>query len=321
MAAKPNDRITLEEARETLVRSGYLLETRLADYLRRRNYRVAANTAYPDPITGKSRELDLHANFMRSHTLGPNDDDMLWPELLIECVHPPQPIAFLTDGRRDDFLTGAGPMQAIHLAGTPVHMLAEHLHANWQWLPGLMELDKIHHYSVGQLFTQYCSFDRKRGNAQWMAHHREEEHEGFVTLCSALDHFIADFYRTAHTDGDQPRVVQICAYYPIMVIDGELLDVRVRGGKVGIRHVDHVRYHRSVFLNDEVRDYLIDVVTEKGFPRLLRSVDRELRVLAERASGRYEYLREILARHMANYKQALRKRRHGGRSKGPRLVT
>ena len=51
--------ITREDATKALLNSGYLLESRLEQVIVARGYYVDANDAYPDPTTGKSRELDL----------------------------------------------------------------------------------------------------------------------------------------------------------------------------------------------------------------------------------------------------------------------
>ena len=52
--------ITLDEAREALLRSGYLLESRVEALLRRRWYYVDANSVFPDLITGTTREIDVY---------------------------------------------------------------------------------------------------------------------------------------------------------------------------------------------------------------------------------------------------------------------
>ena len=54
-------RISLEETKDALLRSGYLLEHRLETLLRQKDYYVETNEAYPDPETAKSRELDIYA--------------------------------------------------------------------------------------------------------------------------------------------------------------------------------------------------------------------------------------------------------------------
>jgi hypothetical protein len=49
---------------------------------------------YPDPITGKSRELDVSA--IRPEPVTSDYRNAIWPRLLIECVNNPQPIGFFT---------------------------------------------------------------------------------------------------------------------------------------------------------------------------------------------------------------------------------
>jgi hypothetical protein len=51
---KQTDVISLEEAKNALLRSGYLLESRLETELSKKGYYVDANKAYPDPETGKA---------------------------------------------------------------------------------------------------------------------------------------------------------------------------------------------------------------------------------------------------------------------------
>ena len=75
------DRITTDEARDALLRSGYLLEVRLESRLRAAGYYVEANSAYRDPESGKSRELDLFA--IGARRAGKDELDFLWPVLLI----------------------------------------------------------------------------------------------------------------------------------------------------------------------------------------------------------------------------------------------
>ncbi len=57
----PSLKISHDQIRDALKRSGYLLEYRIEQVLGRNGYAAFPNQAYPDPITGKSRELDISA--------------------------------------------------------------------------------------------------------------------------------------------------------------------------------------------------------------------------------------------------------------------
>src|SRR3989442_424591 len=57
----PDALISHADAKDALLRSGYLLESRVEAALRRSDYYVQANASYQDPLTAKSREFDLFA--------------------------------------------------------------------------------------------------------------------------------------------------------------------------------------------------------------------------------------------------------------------
>jgi len=59
--SKMADKISSEEVKDALTRSGYLLESRLEKVLRENGFYVEANSAYFDSDTAKSRALDLYA--------------------------------------------------------------------------------------------------------------------------------------------------------------------------------------------------------------------------------------------------------------------
>lgn len=56
-----NNKITRREIRDALLRSGYLLESRVEKRLREEGAYVETNASYRDPETGKSRELDVYS--------------------------------------------------------------------------------------------------------------------------------------------------------------------------------------------------------------------------------------------------------------------
>lgn len=77
--------ISKEQIADALRRSGYLIEYRIEEVLRREGYHVSANTTYPDPLTRKPRELDLSAIIGESA----GSSDKHWVFAL--CLIPPRP--------------------------------------------------------------------------------------------------------------------------------------------------------------------------------------------------------------------------------------
>src|SRR5688572_10599054 len=92
--SSPSNRITSAQAKTSLLRSGYLLESRVEQFLKERGYYVEANSVYPDSVTNKTREFDIYA--LNNHSLNDRFGNWVWSVMLIECVNNPQPIAFIT---------------------------------------------------------------------------------------------------------------------------------------------------------------------------------------------------------------------------------
>jgi len=88
--------ISKAEAIKTMLRSGYLLESRISALLRGRGWVVESNSAYMDPITGKSRELDVHGIGGASIYDDERGNAFVFQHLLIECVNSPQPVLFIS---------------------------------------------------------------------------------------------------------------------------------------------------------------------------------------------------------------------------------
>lgn len=151
------DIITSKEATNAIKKSGYLLESRIESLLIKNAFYVEANSAYPDPITGKSRELDLYA--MGAYKLS-REYDFIFSVLLIECINNPQPMTFFTKEPLADFLN----IDALKLAGLPVKLYSFDKEKYWSSLQDFLHLEKFHHYCKGRIATQFCSFSRKRSS-------------------------------------------------------------------------------------------------------------------------------------------------------------
>lgn len=90
----PSPHATDVDIKDALLRSGYLLEYRVAKTLDRLGFAVSPNQAYPDPITGKGRELDVTA--ITAEGVSADFRNILFPMLLVECVNNTAPVAFFT---------------------------------------------------------------------------------------------------------------------------------------------------------------------------------------------------------------------------------
>ena len=260
--------ITIDEIRDSLKRSGYLLEARVERRLHKLGYFAEANSAYTDPDSGKSRELDISA--IGARKAGPESFDWVFPIVLVECVNNPQPIAFITKVP----VVGSLHSEQVRCSGLPVKIRDSGRRDSWTSLGDYLGVEKFHHYCKGRVATQFCSFSKKRGSDDWMASHEDSHFSAFATLCHALEHAVDDHYRAWRPGRKEWINVQV--YYPILVVQGELLDVSQRGTDIAVRKASHISFRRTVVRKGQETTYQIDVVTERQLSRLLRVVDDEV---------------------------------------------
>jgi hypothetical protein len=284
--------ISKEEMADALRRSGYLIEYRIEDVLRAQGYHVSANTTYPDPITRKPRELDLSA--IIGESAGDPTKDWVFASCLIECVNNPYPLAFLT--KEPEIPTVH--VYDIFVSGLPAHVRRKGgksiAWSQWARVSEYLRMEEYHHYCAGRVATQYCSFAPKRNTkpVEWMAWHEEGHFESFGKLCAALNH---DFEE--HFTNTMPRLydrVNLEIYYPIVVVGGELLDVRLNADPMEIEPVDQIHYIQSWIAGDRERRYHIDIVTERFFPELISRIRNETEEFANRVKAKSAALRKSI---------------------------
>ncbi len=170
MGRNGKSQVTPSEMRKALSRSGYLLEQRCEDIMRERIFLVETNTAYPDELTGKSRELDIRASCFEK--AGPNEIDFVTGMILCECQNNIQPVVFFTKQP----IAGILHCQDVKLSGMPVEILAQDAEEE-RFIPlvDFLEMEGYHHYCKGRVATQYCTFQAKKGqHPEWIALHQDE---------------------------------------------------------------------------------------------------------------------------------------------------
>lgn len=281
------DVISTQDMKEALRRSGYLIEQRVEGLLRERGYYVQTNAAYPDEVTGKSRELDIWA--LRAYRAGPEEPDFLFLVLLCECANNPQPVVFLTKEAQVPSLH----TQDLKISGLPAKIW-DAKSEGYESLAEFLGLEKYHHYCEDWVSTQYCTFQRmkKQPNERWFALHQEEQHDGFTVLRMAVDMSIREHYDGWQFEGNEPVNVQV--YYPVLVLGGPLYEAYIEDSRLHMRKLSRVCFrleHRSAQRHDQ---YQIDVVQEKHFPRYLDVLENETERMARLMRRRRSNIRESI---------------------------
>lgn len=282
--------VTMDEAKEALLRSGYLLESRLETALRRRGFYVEANVACPDRETAKPREFDVYA--MNTVRAGKEEFDFIFEVLLVECINNSQPVAFITKSPQVGFLHSS----EVKLAGLPVKVPDEARPGAWLSLPDFLHMEKYHHYCKGRIATQFCSFVRKKGAGEWMATH-EDAHFDALQKLSAVTEYMMGKHFTGWVLADRAdETLNIEFYYPVVVLQGRMLEARAERRALALHEANHVQFRRSAIVGLEEVHYQIDVVTERFFPRFLRILETEMSTTARLLKRRQAQIQAAIDR-------------------------
>jgi hypothetical protein len=272
--------ITVGDAKQAILRSGYLLEQRSESILETAGYYVETNAAYPDPLTGKSREIDIEAiiAFRISRDYG-----FIFARLICECQNNQQPVVFFVKDSPVSFLHH----QDVKSAGIPVQFVKRNISTKgvhkskdsecYISLSDFLGFEKYHHYCKGPTSTQYCTFTKKKENRPWIALHSETQHDSFTNLIFALESEVDEYYKSYVVPGkDEEESINIEIYYPVLILQGPLYLAQIENEKLELRKCKHVQYRKEYFSRDKHDTYQIDVISESFLHQYTRIIEKEM---------------------------------------------
>jgi len=272
--------IKTEEMKEAILQSGYLLEQRVEPVLQKAGYFVTTNAAYPDPFTGKSREIDIEA---LSAIKISRDFDFIFPYLICECENNQQPIIFFIKDSPISFLF----YEEVKSVGIPSRFLERKKSTKYGYkfkgrklyigLSDFLNFEKYHHYCKGLVSTQYCTFTRKDIQKPWIAFHSYVQHDSLTNLLFALEAKIDEYYESyVSPSKNEQNNINIQVFYPVLILQGDLYSAQIRKGKLELKKCKHIQYRKEYFSKKKQTTYQIDVISESFLPKYLKIIDKEM---------------------------------------------
>ena len=282
--SQQEDKIGIAEAKKALSKSGYLLENRIEKILIKNEYVVTSNFIYPDPYEDKSREIDLTA--ISCKIFGPDNEDCVSLEPIIECINNDQPIAFFT---KKPTFENYYPFSELKISGRPEKV-------NNEILAQYLKMNEFHHYCQGDIATQWCTFYRKKvpntNKSEWAAWHYDDYHKTFQKLCFVIKYLIDDTKK--RLEKAQKQRIDIHLYYPILITQNEIYSVIQDTSNINIIEKKHIKYLRTEYLSGEFCSNRIDVMTEDYFPTYLSIIEDEFQKTTEKIKKNYDKLKDEL---------------------------
>ncbi len=284
-------KIKEEEIIESLNRSGYFLESRVLDVLSSDGCENFPNQTYPDKITGKSREIDILSDGPRITELLTLNQSLQFEyqfKLLIECINNDQPVAFFKRPDRDHYtISGKFFYSKVERELTEKYAKTGNT-PDFQFHSFTTE-SKNFHYNQLAKNTQYCSFSiKKRGQKnEWMASHPDGLHDTLNKLVDYAEHKNDGYEDWMKNDSAWRREVFTTLFFPVIILQNELIEVSENNGKVKIENKDHIIFDFNKFPNTK-NGFLIDIITESYLPDYLRKIESSVTELKNSMIGFYK---------------------------------
>lgn len=292
MAPKEAQDITLDQMREAISHSGYLLEQRIKPKIERRGYLVEANKPYPDPQTGISREFDILAIsgrlLYRRLRRGSDDPDLIFPYIICECENNTQPLVFFESHAQFNFHFH----EDVKCSGMPVKIWNQ---GRWVRLSEVLRFERFHHYFHGRVATQYCSFSFTKN--RWLATHLESQHQTMRNLINALEATIDnEFEEYTLPRKGREEAINLQFYYPVMILQGRLCLAKETRQGLQIRDVTHIQFRQEVWSTSLRSAYQCDVIQESFLGKYLNIIDREMKAVERRMRQHRDAIRASINR-------------------------
>ncbi len=244
------DFVPLEDVRKCLERSGYLLESRLVRSLTDLGYFVEPNQMILDVRTGKSREIDLVAEFF--HYVPERPKICARTHFVVEALNNRFPFVLTT---QRPYSPAANFESYVKFICTPdVNPFVEAID---------IYQEKEAHWD--NLFSQYCVLTRKSGdkNKELMASHTDDVYGSLLKLAEYTEGEISQWNLKELKEDEYWRWF---FWQPMLVLSGQLIAVKLsEDGSPKLEETNMGRLEFNWHEGEKPKTTVIDVVTEQFF--------------------------------------------------------
>lgn len=249
--------ISENEMLEALDRSGYLLESEISSMLAEFGFFIESNQVIEDKITGKSREIDLIAEYYnyKPENFGYKTASKI--KFVFEIKNNLFPITLLTKWQFSPNIEDwIGLKEALTIPED----------INYDWGAGyynrLIDTDR-------QIFTQYCSYQKKKTSDELMALHPDNIHEGLLKITQFCEEMVKQYdkdllYKDNAKNKDE--YFRHFLFMPVLLINDELYEL----DKNRLKQVDSSILVFNYYFEKEPKMAYVFVVTKKGFPEFIK---------------------------------------------------
>jgi len=276
---KVNDnRISTKDMKPAIMKSGYLLEQRVEDVLRQKEYTVQANAALPYSDSEKSGEYDIDATKSVKVFKEKDGINYLTLQLMCECKNNAQPVVFFINDLPNMYQN----KYEVKVSGIPIEFWDG---TGWVSLGEFAGIDRYHHYCTGSVATQWCTFQMKKSDPKvWMAFHTDEENNTFNRLINAVNYQISenDYDSISPLQSalalNKNSYVDVNLYYLCVILQKDLYSASLNNERLSLKKVRYIHFCKEFYSSKskDIQTYHFDVIQEKHLPDYLNIIESEM---------------------------------------------
>ena len=242
-----NDHLPMNRVLECLERSGYLLESKLVRALTDHGYFVEPNQVVRDPRTGKSREIDLVAEYYGDYI--PEHQYLCVKTIfVVEIINNKFPLVLLT--QRPSSPNEDSESHVKFICTPEPNAFYQKLDVYGKRGP---ERDS--------LFSQYCTITPKKGEAkELMASHSDDLYSSLQKLAEYTEGEVASW--DTIEDRSKDDFWRLFFWHPMLVVGGQLIVARTNeAGATNLEETISGFLEFNWHAGEERRTTVIEVIT------------------------------------------------------------
>jgi len=241
-------------------RSGYLFESEVVKNLSRRNFFIESNQCIQDPISGKSREIDIIAESELHDSRNSKIKLYSNVKFTFELKNNDFPLVLMTNQ----------PFSPNTMLHEQVKMFTN-FQSEHEIVYSISAFEEFTDYNDSSIFTQYCTFAKKKSkdtNNQLMAHHPDYLYSGLLKISQYCDETI-DFCKKDYKD-----LYNIFGLWiPILLIKDNLFELAINNNEEPrLISVEESKLVFNYYYKKEPKSSIIYIVTQKGLDPFLDKI-------------------------------------------------
>jgi hypothetical protein len=232
---------TAEEYLGALKRSGYLMESRLVSALHEMNFFVDPNQCILDKVTGKSREIDIIAEYYDGRVR----DICVKTLFIVEAINNIHPLVLMT---RREFSPSTDTENYLRYVITPEGAFESHVGLDIYQQKGITNKP---------IYTQYATFTTKNNN-ELMACHSDDLYSAFSKMSTYVDYELSKW-----EDRKSDQYKRIFFFQPLLVLARDLMILKESSNdEYELLPTSVAKFEFNYHKNDVPVTLLIDIITE-----------------------------------------------------------